>query len=61
VVPPSPSRAWELLGLLQDAPRGVSAGPAVLEQVFTGLDAVLAFRDRAKSIMSECVLLMDLL
>ena len=37
---------------------------AVVEHISTGLDDVLAppaFRVRAKSIMSECVLLMDLL
>jgi len=51
---PPPSGAWELLGLLQDGcPEGLLLAPplgAVLEQMFTGLDAVLAppaFRVRA--------------
>ena len=51
---PPPSEAWELLGLLQDGcPEGFLVAPplgAALEQMFTGLDAVLAppaFRVRA--------------
>jgi len=49
-----PPPAWELLGLLQDGyPEGFLLAPqlgAVLEQMFTGMDAVLApstFRVRA--------------
>ena len=52
-IPPQ-SRAWEFLGLLQDGcPEGFLLAPplgAVLEQMFTGLDVVLAppaFRVRA--------------
>jgi len=51
---PPPSGAWELLGLPQDgSPEGFLLAPplgAVLEQMFTGLNAVLAppaFRVRA--------------